>query len=267
MIDNKQNLSIIYNNWYVYRLGSPTQKQEEEFWLTVFKTEDEQFIKQKILDADLDRVLIKYIEHIMRTQKMEEKQAAVFCEKWWPDVLSEHKPLCAHVLHSLLSHSDLSSGSESNVTERLMQMKMSNQWDNVLFHFNPKQYPSQLDLSQDIIQRIMCDLEYTQSSWEKTLKHLDVFVSKGGELENPQSREEDWISPILRTPLAVSIAANNDVEKLNDLFKRGATVNMTTPTWPSTHRFNINDIISNAYASYFKSTLSKSVERETKRKI
>jgi len=267
MIDNKQTLSIIYNNWYAYQLGSPTPKQQDNFWQAVFETKDEQFIKEKILDADLDRVLIKYIEHIMRTQKMNEKQAAGVFEEWWPHVLSEYKPLCAHVLHSLLSHSELSSGSESNVTERLMQMKMSNQWDNVLFHFNPKQYPSQMELSQDIMQRIMCDLEYTQSSWEKTLKHLDVFLSKGGELENRQSREEDWISPILRTPLAVSIAAHNDVEKLNDLFKRGATVNMTTPTWPSTHRFNINDVIKNAYTSYFKSTLGKSVERETKRKI
>jgi len=78
MIDNKQTLSIIYNNWYAYQLGSPTPKQQDNFWQAVFETEDEQFIKEKILDADLDRVLIKYIEHIMRTQKMNEKKLPVF---------------------------------------------------------------------------------------------------------------------------------------------------------------------------------------------
>ena len=259
MKDIKQELSVIYNNWYAYGFGSPTEEQKNNFWLEVFNTDDEEFIKTKILNCDLDKILIQYIQHVSAQKDLNFPQVMEIFSCWWGDVLSEHKQKCAHVLHSLLSDKELPTATEYQIEKRLSDMIQCEQWRNALTHHKPIEYPSHTQHSWSLLKNIFKGQHYTEESWSDTLYQLDKYISSGGVLEN--SDENYSNKHVLLMPLVKTIARNGDTKKMHDLFERGINVNTIT------HYPNSKDIqqrICEMYDEYFKQLLINEVLDETK---
>lgn len=256
----KQDLSIIYHNWYAYGLYNPSKKQKEDFWEDVFKTEDEQFIKEKILDCDLNKILIQYIQYISAQKNLDFPDLMEMFSVWWNDVLSEHKQKCANVLHSLLSDKTLPTGTEDQNEKRLKDMINSEQWSNALMHHKPNEYPSHTQHSWDILKNIFKERNYTDESWSDTLYQLDKYISNGGILETSNG---SYSNHILLMPLVKTIARNEDVKKMHDLFERGINVHSITRD-PNSK--DIQQRICEMYDEYFKQVLTNEVWDETKTK-
>lgn len=257
----KKDLSIIYDNWYAYGFGSPTEDQKNNFWLEVFNTEDDEFIKSKILDSDLDKILIQYIQYISAQRNLNFPEVMEIFSLWWTDVLSEHKQKCAHVLHSLLSDKDLPTGAEEQNEKRIKDMIQSEQWDNALIHHKPIEYPSHAQHSWAILNFIMKERRYTDQQWNETLNKIDVYLKCGGLWEeNPPIPEQ--CNHILLTSLATKVAENNDTQKLWDLYKRGINPNSMT-VWPIPSfgkKDFIKDNLINSYNQYLHHILTQAVE-------
>lgn len=256
----KKDLSIIYGNWYAYGFGSPTEDQKNNFWLEVFNTEDEEFIKSKILDSDLDKIFIQYIQHVSVQKDLNFKDVMEIFSLWWTDVLSEHKQKCAHVLHSLLSDKGLPTGAEEQNENRLKDMIQCEQWGNALVHHKPIEYPSHALHSWDILKNIFKEQNYTNESWSDTLYQLDKYMSNGGVWE---TSDEIYGKHILLMPLVKTIARNEDTKKMHDLFQRGINVHVI-PRNPVSK--DIQQRICEMYDEYFKQVLTNEVFDETKTK-
>lgn len=213
---SKNDLSIMYHNWYAYGLGSPSEDQKNTFWLEVFDTDDDEFIKSKILDCDLDKILIQYIQHISTQKDLNFQEVMTIFAVWWEDVLSEHKQKCAHVLHSLLSDKGLPTGTEEENEKRLKDMIQSEQWDNALIHHKPVEYPSHAQHSWDILKNIFKERNYTNESWNDTLYQLDKYMSSGGIWEDSGGI---YKKHVLLMPLVKTIARNEDTKKCMICFK------------------------------------------------
>lgn len=252
----KQDLSVIYHNWYAYGLGNPSKEQKEIFWEEVFKTEDEQFIKEKILNCDLDAILVQYIQHVSVQRDLSFPEVMEVFSLWWNDVLSEHKQKCAHVLHSLLSDKGLLTGTEEQNQERLKDMIQSEQWSNALIHHNPNEYPSHAQHSWGILKNIFKEQKYTDDSWHKTLGQLDVYMTNGGRWVDTDLQNR-CMAHILLMPLLKTINKNGDTQKLHDLFQRGI----------NTHAIPLETKLCQMYDQYFKQVLINEIQDENRIKI
>lgn len=256
----KHDLSIIYHNWYAYGLGSPSEDQKNNFWLDVFKTDDDDFIKSKILDCDLDKILIQYIQYVSDQRDLTFTEVMEIFSLWWKDVLSEHKQKCAHVLHSILSDKDLSTGTEQQIEHRLNDMIQCEQWSNALIHHKPNEYPSHAQYSWGILRNIFKGQNYTDETWKDTLHQLDIYLSNGGIWE---TSEGDYNNHVLLMPLVKTIARSEDTKKMHDLFERGINVH-TISRHPTSK--DIQQRICEMYDEYFKQVLTNKVLDETKTK-
>lgn len=257
----KKDLSIIYDNWYAYGFGHPTEDQKNNFWLDVFNTEDEGFIKSKILDCDLDKILVQYIQHVSAQRNLNFRAVMEIFSLWWTDVLSEHKQKCAHVLHSLLSDKDLPTGTEEQNEKRLKDMIQSEQWDNAVIHHKPFEYPSHAQHSWDILKNLFKGQYYTDETWNNTLYQLDKYMGSGGVCETED--EKYGKKHMLLMPLVKAIARNGDTQKMHDLFERGINVQ----TIRCNHEVKgTEQMICEMYDEYFNQVLTNEVLDETKTK-
>lgn len=254
MMLSEKDLNVLYNNWYSYALETPTPDQENEFWSIVFKT-NEELVKEKILNADLDYVLQAYIKTHENTYG--ELETSKIFERWWVDVLSPHKNKCAHILHTYLSNEKLPTAKYEAKQQRVEDMFNAQQWDNALHHHDPNTQPH---ISWNVLNVIMKDKTYTNESWAETLHQLDVYLKKGGLWEeNPPIPGQS--NHIFLTPLASRIAETNDTEKLYALYARGIHPNNMT-VW-SIPRFGkkdyIKDNLNKSYSQYLHNMLTTAV--------